>query len=74
MAANLTPKQWAAIAELLRLSNSKAALAARRVLVDGMEIGDAAKAVGMPYKDAHAAVNRVKNGMQLARAAVGINH
>jgi len=69
MGERLTQSQWSAIAKLLRFRHSAAAGGAHMVMVLGVPIGDAARAVELPYKDVHAAVGRVKKGLQLAAIA-----
>ena len=67
----MNPVQFEAISKLMRMKESKAKTAARLVLVDGVKIGDAARQVGSPYKDAHQAVERVKSAIELAKVATG---
>lgn len=67
----ITEKQFDAIATLLRLVPTSTAYSiARAVHVDGLSIGDAARALGTTYNAAHQAVNRVNAGMELAKVAV----
>jgi hypothetical protein len=69
----LNKVQFEALSELLRLrAESKSRLGAQYVLVDGYEIGDAARAVGLPYKDIHRAVTAVKHGYELAQIVTKI--
>lgn len=68
----LTPKQYTAIAELLRLrSYSESYQMARMVLVEGMDTGEAAREFGVPYAKAWDAVKRVERGLELAHRATG---
>lgn len=64
----LTPAQFQALAQLLRLRpGSDSYRCAQLVFVDGMSIGDAARESGISYKRAHAAIQRVDRGLDLAR-------
>jgi hypothetical protein len=67
----MTPTQFEALAELLRLRPGPAQECARLVLVDSLRITDAAAQVGMQYRAAAAAVQRVRAGLELARQATG---
>ncbi len=67
----MTPAQFTALAELLRLRDGSAQEAARLVLVDGLSAADAAREVGMSYIAAFKAVQRVQAGLTLAKAASG---
>lgn len=68
--AEITQQQFDALAELMRLrTGSKAREAARLVLVDGVSIGDAGRAVELPYKDASRAVQAAHKALNLARIA-----
>lgn len=67
----MNPTQFDALAQLLRLRTGPARECARLVLVDGMRITDAAAQVGMQYRAAAAAVQRVRAGLELARQAAG---
>jgi len=66
----MTPTQFAAIADLLRLRQGAAKECARLALVDGVPTIQAAQAVGLKYRTAAAAVQRVRAGLELARQAV----
>lgn len=66
----MTPDQFAALADLLRLRPGPAQQCARLVLVDGLRITDAAAQVGMQYRAAAAAVQRARSGLDLAKRAV----
>lgn len=67
----MTVDQFAALVELLRLRAGPAQECARLVLVDGMQVADAAQQAGISYKAGHAAVQRVREGLELASRAVG---
>lgn len=62
----MTPAQFAALAQLLRLRTGPARECARLVLVDGHTITQAAQAVGIQYRTAAAAVQRARQGLLLA--------
>jgi len=66
----MTPDQFAALADLLRLRSGPARECARLVLVDGSSTIDAAASLGMQYRAAAAAVQRARQGLELARRAV----
>ena len=71
--AEITQAQFEALARLLRASESSARYRiARLVLVDGMDVGDAARAVGSTYNAAHQAVAGYRDGLALAKAAAGV--
>lgn len=67
----MTPDQFYALAELLRLRSGDAQECARLVLVEELRIPDAAERVGMQYRAAAAAVQRAREGLELARRAAG---
>lgn len=67
----MTELQFSALAQLLRLRPGPAQDAARLVVVQGTPTPDAARQVGMSYVAAHRAVKRVKDGLDLAKIAVG---
>lgn len=67
----MTREQFEALAQLLRLRGGPAQECARLVLVDGQSIKLAAEAVGLPYRKGAAAVQRVREGLELAQRAVG---
>jgi hypothetical protein len=67
----VTPDQFSALAQLLRLRTGPAQVATRMVMVDGAAVADAAREVAMDYRAAHQAVKRAKQGLQLAHAAAG---
>lgn len=66
----MTSAQFSALADLLRLRNGPAQQVARLVLVDGLSVPDAAREVGLEYKNAFKAVKRAKDGLLLAQRAV----
>lgn len=68
----MTPAQFAALAELLRLRSGAARDCARLVLVDGMSTTDAARAAGIEYTLAHKAVKRVRRGLVLVMRVHGV--
>lgn len=63
----MTPSQFDALAELLRLRDGPPRECARRVLLDGQPIKDAAAAVGLSYRQGAAAVQRARGGLALAQ-------
>jgi len=65
----VTPTQFAALAELLRLRAGPAEAVARAVMIGGMSVSDAAKGHGVSYQAAYKAVGRVERGLELARTA-----
>lgn len=67
----MTPAQFTALAELLRLRAGPAQQVARMVLVEGLTVPDAARAAGLEYTAAHQAVKRAQRGLELARQAAG---
>lgn len=66
----MTPDQFNALAELLRLRDGPARECARLVLVEGRKTTEAAEQLGMQYRAAAAAVQRAREGFELARRAV----
>lgn len=68
----MTVDQFAALAELLRLRAGPAQECARLVLVEGLSAQDAAAQVGITYKTGHAAVQRAREGLELAKRAAGL--
>jgi DNA-directed RNA polymerase specialized sigma24 family protein len=62
----MTPDQFQALAQLLRLRAGLAQDAARMVLVDGVSQADAARATGLTPQAVHNAVKRVQTGHELA--------
>lgn len=67
----MTPNQFSALADLLRLRQGAAKECARLVLVDGVPTIQAAQAVGLKYRTAAAAVRRARDGLELAKRAAG---
>ncbi len=68
----MTPAQFDALARLLRLSpGSTSRELARLVLVDGLTQTEAATRLGATPQAAHNAVQRVREGHDLARQAAG---
>jgi hypothetical protein len=67
----MTPAQFAALAQLLRLRSGPAEQVARLVLVNGAKTPEAAAQVGMQYRAAAAAVRRARDGLELAKRAAG---
>lgn len=65
----MTPNQFAALAELLRLRAGPSEAVVKLVLVDGESVPDAARIAGVSYQAAYKAVGRVQRGLELARAA-----
>ena len=62
----MTPDQFLALAQLLRLRAGLAQDAARMVLVYGASQADAARATGITPQAVHNAVSRCRAGMALA--------
>ncbi|MDE1999123.1 MAG: hypothetical protein KGI52_09380 [Burkholderiales bacterium] len=62
----MTPAQFTALAQLLRLRSGLAQDAARMVLVDGVSQADAARATGLTPQAVHNAVSRCRAGLALA--------
>lgn len=71
MSATITERQFAALAELLRLRNGPTRVVIRAVMVEGQAVADAARAAPMDYRAASYAVKRARKGLDLAREAVG---
>lgn len=68
MAGELTRPQFEALAELLRLrEGSSAQQVAALVLVEGLEVGEAARRCNASYNAAHQAVKRCRRGLELAQ-------
>lgn len=67
----MTPAQFDALAQLLRLRSGPAEQVARLVLVHGAKTREAAAEVGMQYRAAAAAVRRARDGLELAKRAAG---
>ena len=67
----ITPESFAALAQLLRLRGGAAQEVARLVLVDGLSVSDASARTGLELRAAYYAVERAKQGLELARNATG---
>lgn len=68
----MTPTQFGALSRLLRLSpGSTSRELARLVLVDGLTQAEAATRLGATQQAAYNAVQRVREGHDLARRVVG---
>lgn len=67
----MTPEQFAALAQLLRLRGGPAQEAARLVLVDGLRPSEAAERTGSALQNVSSAVSRMRRGLELARIAAG---
>lgn len=68
----MTPAQFDALAQLLRLlPGSTSRELARLVLVDGLTQAEAATRLGATPQAVHNAVQRVREGLDLARQVVG---
>lgn len=67
----MTPAQFTALANLLRLRAGPAQYVARLVLVQGLSVPDAAREEGMDYHLAYKAVKRAQDGLALARVVAG---
>jgi DNA polymerase III epsilon subunit-like protein len=65
----MTQDQFDALCKLLRLRDGAARMAIQMVLVERSKIKDAALALGISYRTAHAAVLRAQRGVELAQAA-----
>ncbi len=63
----LQEHQYDALCDLMRIGKSPSSEAARMVLVHGAKIKDAAQAVGLKYRGAAAAVQRMKEGIAMAK-------
>lgn len=66
----MTPAQFAALSELLRLRPGPAQDCARLVLVGGLSPAEATDRTGLSRQAAHQAIQRARDGLQLARQAV----
>lgn len=66
----MTPDQFDALAELLRLRAGPAQVAARLVLVDGLRPAAAARAAGCSPQSAANTLAACRRGMALAQAAL----
>lgn len=72
MVGELSRAQFDALADLLRLRDGSTAKGlAAAVLVDGLDIGEAARRHETTYNAAHVAVTRCRRGLELARVVAG---
>ena len=69
----MTPQQFQALAQLLKLRTGPAQALCHLVLVDGMAVPEATKAAGMTRQAAHQALKRARKGLELAKTAAGAN-
>lgn len=67
----MTPEQFHALAQLLRMQDGPSLTAARLVLVDGVSVADASAIAGISYDGAYKAAGRMRAGMELAQRAAG---
>lgn len=67
----MTPDQFAALADLLRLRDGGAREAARLVLVEGLSITQAGERAGVSRQSAGNTVARCRAGLELVRRVVG---
>lgn len=67
----MTPDQFAALAQLLRMRGGAAQEVARLALVEGVPAREGAQRTGMDERQAYGAVQRARAGLDLARRAVG---
>lgn len=67
----MTHQSFAALAKLLRLRSGPQQDGARLVLVDGLRPVDAAREVGVTAKALGNTLTACRNGLDLARVAVG---
>jgi predicted DNA-binding protein (UPF0251 family) len=65
----MTPAQFEALAQLLRLRAGPAQEAVRLHLVQGLSVPDAARQAGVKYQLALKATKRAKGGLALAQKA-----
>lgn len=68
----VTPDQFAALAQLLRLRPSPTLSAVELHLVQGLSVPDAARQAGAEYQLVLKAAKRAKDGLALARQACGL--
>lgn len=66
----MTPAQFEALAELLRLRTGPSRDVSRMVLVEGFSVSEAARDRGISYHLAYKAVKRAQDGLILASKAV----
>lgn len=67
----MTPKQFEALATLLRMRPGATRDVTRAVLVRGASVADAAREVGTPYVQAYKAVQRARKGLELVQRVAG---
>ena len=67
----MTPDQFAALSELLRLRDGPATVGVRLVLVEGLSITQAAVQAGCSRQSVGNALKRCQRGIELARRVVG---
>ena len=70
----MTNDQFDALAQLMRLRGGAAQEVARLVLVDGLSVSDASARTGLELRAAYYAVERAKQGLELARNAIGYRY
>lgn len=70
--SSITPEQFAALAELLRLRGGSSQEAARLVLVEGMQPSAAARLAGTTPQAVSNTLSSCRRGLELARIAAGI--
>ena len=63
----MTPKQFEALATLLRMRPGATRDVTRAVLVRGASVADAAREVGIAYVQAYKAVQRARKGLELVQ-------
>lgn len=68
----MTPEQFEALAELLRMRGGASQEAARLVLVDGVAPAEAARRVGIQPQAVNNVLNSCQRGIALARIAAGL--
>ena len=68
----MTPDQFAALSELLRLRGGPATEGVRLVLVDGLSITQAAERAGCSRQSVGNALKRCQDGMALVRRAARV--
>lgn len=68
----MTPAQFSALAQLLRLRTGPAREAARLVLVEGLRPADAAALAGCSAASASNTLAVCRAGLELARVATGL--
>lgn len=66
----MTPDQFSALCELLRLKPGETNDAVRYHLVDGLSVPDAARKAGAEYRGTTYAVKRAQRGLNLAKQVV----